>query len=578
MAEEPVEEPAYLPMGGIEEPIYENIKPNQDDEEHIYHDEEVEQYLLNKFNQSKHYFETLSPTEPPLPSGSGVYEEPLPYPPDEFDNSTGHNQSSSKSSIRKHSSTYVGYDPAQDAQATRQVTYANIEPGSYPGHPGHFDFTGAAYQSYVNNSSIVASNVSRNHSLSMKMDGTHNARRSKILRSSAPTRRSSKAASSTRSKSEHYHSISDGPKLLKFVTLPKTTSKAIDGSFLQRSVLNKVEGKNGNRVSSKPLTNIRPKSANKNKPYGSVDKHKLNVTEPLIPKNVRSANANDNLRSFSVKEQVQELCKTTQPLYQRIKREDMPAKKNYFEVRGRQTTFPKGSNKTATYQQRARSKSTQNALARSTIQEMRVQPEIFETDYKPNVNAEKLHKPEYGSTNIRTSNMSFPEISPQHHTVYQARDSKTYVANRDNSVSKTGSNTTSHHKQNNCKTNNSWDNTSGLQCYRHMFKEEKDKSERPLSRVFYPGECTDPRRPVDDTGIYIDSLADSQNASANKSSNSVNVELLRTQSLSPIYPVKSFEPMSPRKRDGSDNDSETIVINLVSGSASDTSTLKNEPD
>ena len=97
-----------------------------------------------------------------------------------------------------------------------------------------------------------------------------------------------------------------------------------------------------------------------------------------------------------------------------------------------------------------------------------------------------------------------------------------------------------------------------------------------------------------DTGIYIDRLVGSLNASgnrssnsvnadiaracANKSSNSVSVQLPRTQSLSPIYPVKSLEPQSPRQQNESESDSETIVINLVSGSASDTSTLKNETD
>ena len=575
-------------MGGTEEPIYENTRPYQDDEEPIYHDEEVEQYLLNKFNQSKHYFETLSPDEFPAPSGSGVYEEPLPYPGDEWENSTGQIKGSSrhpsKGSVKKQSSTYVSFDPDPEARAAKQqeVIYANVAPGP---PPGHYDIP--AYQSYVNNSSIAANNVSRNHSMSMKMGDYSNTMYTRIHRSPLQTMRLSKKAGSSRSKSDYHRNTSNEPTSRFVNPLPKPTTQGIYGSFLQRSALSKVVGKNGKHVSRKSLTKSRTKSTKENRPYGSA-------TEPLILDNVRSVYSNkhkDDIdrRRFSVKQQVQKFIEAPESLYQRIKRDDQIPVKANIENQEKPTILPKGSNKPG-------SQSTQSVLKESDIQTTRVQPERFETNYKPNVNEENFQRPWYGSSNIRTSNMPFPEVRPHYHTVYQATHSGTFATNMNSFENKRDFGAAETDKR---KTSNSWDNnTSRISSYACNENKvdtcNKIKAEKQSNGVCYPGEYADPRRQTDDTGIYIDRLVGSLNASgnrssnsvnadiaracANKSSNSVSVQLPRTQSLSPIYPVKSLEPQSPRQQDESESDSETIVINLVSGSASDTSTLKNETD
>ena len=579
-----VEEPGYLPMGGTE-PTYENTRPDQS-EEPIYHDGEVEHYLHDKFNRSKHYFETWSPGDPPMPSGSEDYEEPLPYPGDELETSaTRHIESKSrfpsKSTLKKQSSTYVGFDPDPGAKAASNlhVAYSNVIPPApppppLPPPPPPLPIPGN-WESH-NNSSIADDNISRNHSMSMKIGDYCYVVPTRIVRSPVPLKKKSKETDSGRSKSEYYRRSSNERPSRRVNSLPKATSEGVYGSFLQRSALNQVLGKTGKHVSRKTLTKSRTKNTKDDRPRRSA-------TEPLLSKKTRTLDSDKNKddvnKRFSIKQQVQSYFKAPSTLHQRVKRVDQKAVNANIVTQERHRILLQDTNKNH------RNQSSQSILERSDIQTMRVQPERFETNYTPNVNVGNVQGPEYSSTNVRTSNLPFPDVRPQYRTVYQARPPVTATNSFE---SKTDFKELETHNR---KRKATYDDGISRK-YSFTCNEEYIRTRKPPNGVFYPGDYDDPMRQEDDTGIYIDSFAESLNGlgnrssnsvngyiattPANKSSNSVSVELPRSQSLSPIYPVKSQEPLSPRKQTEDESDDETVVINLVSGSASDTSTLKNE--
>ena len=325
--------PNYIQMDGLDETpdeviyenirpdevIYENLRPGQEDEEHIYHDEEVEQYLLKRFNQSKEHFENLSNGPTPIRSsvsadlykrrsqdvftaGSGIYDEPIPSPPNELETMRGIERTSSspsKYSMRKNSSSYVSYDPQSGAHVISNASglYENIPPNQN-----------------TDNSNIVTKRMSTNLSSSSN-NAARKGRKTTVLYS--PVSRLPEAQMNqqkrtgryrTKADSISYYKMSDKPNG-KYSHLSKTKQGVLRGLFSRNS---------NNTAKDLRTTNARfppkRKSLSETTPfyrqYGSVDNYKYqqqhdtpyNLSEPLyIEKDVnmlkneeRSSSRKDN--------------------------------------------------------------------------------------------------------------------------------------------------------------------------------------------------------------------------------------------------------------------------------------------
>ena len=592
---EPGEQPAYIPMEGLdresEEPVYENLRPIMEDEEHIYHDDEVERYLLNKYNNSKEYFEHLS--EEPYPTGyrrsSGVsadvrqdmdknqtiYDEPLPYPPDELENWRGLDRTSpSKKSLKRNSSTYVKYDPAWDTQHLIGRTSSMKENVGTRSQPVTFDNVyynqdvpqGAHFQSYINNSSFTANNETLNRSLSAKSSRkTTPIKKLHISSTSELEKRSlSKVKVNNHKKSDlmNYRSIS-------YKSKPSNAALSKSNRHVyKRSSSNDVKRLDKHCVPSKPPRNDVSKNTvifqygfgdEFNRQYDILNQ---NLAEPLIPRQEKPLHHHksyDSVGKDSVKPQVENFSKTREPLYNSIKR-DKPSETSKSNIEVRRHNRSQRHLEIADFRKHEDMK--------TNIKEYYVPYGSYENSY------DKLSERRASTSNAdHVGNRTATKNSSRIPLTGYSRDTDSSFVKNYQTYGSTP-NTCTQRQQN--KEREALPITEkGMSDYKAKDtltgrSELLSKSALTNSFELTSKQSNNSRRETDD--FYIDSFACLKSEVENKSS---EYKHTRTRSVSPIYPVTSpvsspqaFEKardaemvISPSKREKTPSDE--MVINLV---------------
>ena len=540
------------------EVTYVNIGAGNQEDEHIYHDEEVERYLLDRYNTSRDHFENMPNEETPIVSKrnsvnadvykamsqngmEAIYDEALPYPPDDvgIQRETEGRTSPSKHSVRKNSSAYVSYDYGSGAHlvdniyentAQRNASASNV---NYP----HLN---------TDNSSIVGKRMYTRFNLSdssfVRKIRNNNIQYSPISRSQEyqMVRKQSRAVPK--------HNESD---LTKYNVADKSRMNQSLPSRLNKGMLRRVFSRKSNSIAKDVPTSSakfpqQRKAPTQTRPiyqhYGSVDKYqRLPDAYSSIPE---SSNANNDTyndyRSCTKKKgenpnQMKDLRTT-------IRHEKKPNSASRHRVEQREH---------APYSNDAQRKKLTGDYKKGDPKSYSFEHIYADTGAQKPFAYEEIRSSSNGRLyNTSSRNVYGYDIQRE----ILRNESKPSMGNSYTPVKETFTKPPLLSQNKVLETSNS----KGV-IYSTILHDEPDHA-RIGTQALIVSSPTSEREDVDDAFVVSSDFKIER--ASRKSSDSIQLPATqRKHSLSPIYPIRSSAHKSPSKPDRVDN--EDVVINLI---------------
>ena len=545
-------------MDGLDQEItdgevtYVNIGPGNQEDEHIYHDEEVERYLLDRYNKSRDHFENMPNEQTPIVSKrssvnadvykamsqngmEAIYDEALPYPPDDVGIQRETERTSpSKHSVRKNSSAYVSYDYGSGAHLVDNIYENTVQrnaSASYVNYP-HLN---------TDNSSIVGKKMytrfNPRHSSFVRKIRNKNIQYSPISRSQEyqMVRKQSRTVPK--------HNKSD---LTKYNVADKSRMNQSLPSRLNKGMLRKVFSRKSNIIakdvptSSAKFTQQR-KAPTQTRPiyrhYGSVDKYqRLPDAYSYLPEpsNLNNDTYNDYRSCTKVKGENPNQMKDLQTS---IRHEKKPNSASRHRIELREHT--------------PYSNDAQRKKLTGNNKQGDMKPHSFEHMYADTGAQKPFAYEEIRSSNGRLYNTSSRNVYGYN---IQRDESKPSMGNSYTPVKETFAKSPLLSKNKVLEASNS----QGV-IYSTILHDKPDQA-RAGTQALIVSSHTSEREDVDDAFV-VNSDFKIERVSR-KSSDSIQLPATqRKHSLSPIYPIRSSAHTSPSKPDRVDN--EDVVINLI---------------
>ena len=543
-------------MDGLDQEItdgevtYVNIGPGNQEEEHIYHDEEVERYLLDRYNKSRDHFENMPNEQTPIVSKrssvnadvykamsqngmEAIYDEALPYPPDDGDIQRETERTSpSKHSVRKNSSAYVSYDYGSGAHLVDNIyenTAQRNASASYVNYP----------QLNTDNSSIVGRRMytrfNPSHSSFIRKIRNKNIQYSPISRSQEyeMIRKQSRAVPKHNKPDSSKYNVADKSRMNQSLPLR-----------LNKGMLRRVFSRKSNIIAKdvptssakftqqrKAHTQTRPLY----RPYGSVDKYQR-LPDAYIPEPLDANNDtyNDYRSCTKVKGENPNQMKALQTSTRHEKKPNS-ASRHRDELR-----------EDAPYSNDAQ----RNTLA-GNDKKCDMKPYSFEHIYADTGAQKPFVYEEIRSSNGRLYNTSSRNVYGYD---IQRDEWEPSMGNSYTPVKETFAKSPLLSKNKVLESSNS----KGV-IYSTILRDKPDQA-RAGTQALIVASPTSEREGVDDAFVVSSDFKIER--ASRKSSDSIQLPATqRKHSLSPIYPIRSSAHTSPSKSDRVDN--EDVVINLI---------------